>query len=105
MLPEDSSKFYQPYQIDAEIEFDWSRDIAAYASHAPYMAIIILKPLNPYAPFYLTEYKLDGTALPLSGDSRERRTVRLARAVRSTSLQSTQSRESAVLSASNNIER
>ena len=60
-----SSKFYQSYQIDASIEFDWSRDIAAYTGPAPYG---YNKTTQPYAPFYLTEYKLDGTALTLSGD-------------------------------------
>ena len=60
-----SSKFYQSYQIDASIEFDWSRDIAAYIGPAPYG---YNKTTQPYAPFYLTEYKLDGTALTLSGD-------------------------------------
>ena len=69
VLPEDSSKFYQPYQIDARIEFDWSRDIAAYTGPAPYGNYNSKTP-QPYAPFYLTEYKLDGTALPLSGDSK-----------------------------------
>ena len=69
VLPEDSSKFYQPYQIDAKIEFDWSRDIAAYTGPAPYGNYNSKTP-QPYAPFYLTEYKLDGTALPLSGDSK-----------------------------------
>ena len=60
-----SSKFYQSYQIDASIEFDWSKDIAAYIGPAPYG---YNKTTQPYAPFYLTEYKLDGTALTLSGD-------------------------------------
>lgn len=60
-----SSKFYQSYQIDASIEFDWSRDIAAYIGPAPYG---YNKTTQPYAPFYLTEYKLDGKALTLSGD-------------------------------------
>ena len=31
-----STKFYQPYQIDASIEFSWSGDIAAYNGPAPY---------------------------------------------------------------------
>ena len=64
VLPVGSDPFYQPYQIDASIEFDWSRDIAAYIGPAPYGWY----KNQPYAPFYLTEYKLDGTALPLSGD-------------------------------------
>ena len=60
-----STKFYQPYQIDANIEFGWSRDIAAYNGSAPYG---YNSTTQPYAPFYLTEYKLDGTDLPLSGN-------------------------------------
>ena len=64
VLPNGSSPFYQPYQIDASIEFDWSRDIAAYIGPAPYGWY----KNQPFAPFYLTEYKLNGTALPLSGD-------------------------------------
>lgn len=67
VLPDVSDPFYQPYQIDASIEFDWSRDIAAYIGPAPYGNYNSITP-QPYAPFYLTEYKLDGTALPLSGD-------------------------------------
>ena len=58
-----STKFYQPYQIDADIEFSWSGDIAAYNGSAPYGNYISANPI-PYAPFCLTEYKLDGTALP-----------------------------------------
>ena len=65
VLPGGSSPFYQPYQIDASIKFDWSTDVAAYAGPAPcgYNSTT-----QHYAPFYLTEYKLDGTALNLSGD-------------------------------------
>lgn len=62
-----SSPFYQPYQIDASIKFDWSTDVAAYTGPAPYG---YNSTTRPYAPFYLTEYKLDGTALTLSGDSK-----------------------------------
>ena len=65
VLPSGSDPFYQPYQIDASIKFDWSRDIAAYNGPAPYG---YNSTTQPYAPFYLTEYKLDGTALPLSGN-------------------------------------
>jgi hypothetical protein len=66
VLPSDSTtKFYQPYQIDASIKFDWSTDVAAYAGPAPYG---YNSTTQHYAPFYLTEYKLDGTALNLSGD-------------------------------------
>ena len=65
VLPSGSTKkFYQPYQIDASIKFDWSTDVAAYTGPAPYGN----SATRPYAPFYLTEYKLDGTALTLSGD-------------------------------------
>ena len=68
VLPDGSSQFYQPYQIDASIWFDWSRnDITAYIGPAPYGNYNSITP-EPYAPFYLTEYKLDGTALPLRGD-------------------------------------
>ena len=65
VLPGGSPKFYQPYQIDASIKFDWSTDVAAYAGPAPYG---YNSTTQHYAPFYLTEYKLDGTALNLSGD-------------------------------------
>ena len=64
VLPDVSDPFYQPYQIDASIKFDWSTDVAAYTGPAPYGN----SATRPYAPFYLTEYKLDGTALTLSGD-------------------------------------
>ena len=67
VLPVGSDPFYQPYQIDASIEFDWSTDAAAYTGPAPYGNYNSITP-QPYAPFYLTEYKLDGTALTLSGD-------------------------------------
>ena len=64
VLPVDSDPFYQPYQIGASIEFDWSTSLAAYTGPAPYGWYKD----QPYAPFYLTEYKLDGTDLPLSSD-------------------------------------
>ena len=64
VLPNGSSPFYQAYQIDASIEFDWSRDIAAYIGPAPYGWY----KNQPFAPFYLTEYKLNGSTLALSGD-------------------------------------
>lgn len=67
VLPVDSDPFYQPYQIDASIKFDWSTDAAAYTGPAPYGNYNSITP-QPYAPFCLTEYKLDGTALTLSGD-------------------------------------
>ena len=66
VLPDSSTKFYQSYQIDARIELDWSRDIAAYTGPAPYGNPNSRTP-QVYAPFYLTEYKLNGTALTLSG--------------------------------------
>ena len=65
VLPGGSSPFYQPYQIDASIKFDWSTNKAAYTGPAPYG---YNSTTQHYAPFYLTEYKLDGTALNLSGD-------------------------------------
>ena len=65
VLPGGSSPFYQPYQIDASIEFNWSTSVAAYTGPAPYG---YNSTTQHYAPFYLTEYKLDGTALNLSGD-------------------------------------
>ena len=65
VLSSGSSQFYQPYQIDASIKFDWSTDVAAYTGPAPYG---YNSTTQHYAPFYLTEYKLDGTALNLSGD-------------------------------------
>ena len=65
VLPGGSSPFHQPYQIDASIKFDWSTDVAAYTGPAPYG---YNSTTQHYAPFYLTEYKLDGTALNLSGD-------------------------------------
>ena len=64
VLPGGSDPFYQPYQIDASIEFDWSTSVAAYIGDAPYGWYKD----QPYAPFYLTEYKFNGTALTLSGD-------------------------------------
>ncbi|MFR8916087.1 MAG: cell wall anchor protein [Oscillospiraceae bacterium] len=64
VLSSGSSPFYQPYQIDASIKLDWSTNVEAYTGSAPYGN----SATRPYAPFYLTEYKLDGTALTLSGD-------------------------------------
>ena len=65
VLPDSSLKFYQPYQIDASIKFDWSREsVAAYTGPAPYG----YNSAQPCAPFYLTEYKLDGTDLELSSN-------------------------------------
>ena len=65
VLPVGSDPFYQPYQIDASIEFNWSTSVAAYTGPAPYG---YNSTTQPYAPFYLTEYKLDGTDLLLSGN-------------------------------------
>ena len=64
VLPVDSDPFYQPYQIDASIEFNWSTEKAAYTGDAPYGWYKD----QPYAPFYLTEYKFNGESLSLSGD-------------------------------------
>ena len=89
VLPVGSDPFYQPYQIDASIKFDWSTDAAAYTGPAPYGNYNSITP-QPYAPFYLTEYKLDGTALTLSGDRKrtEECTINKGSTV-SVSLQST----------------
>ena len=66
--PDSSTKFYQPYQIDASIKFNWSRDdIDAYNGPAPYGKNNSRNP-QVYAPFYLTEYKLGETSLNLSDD-------------------------------------
>ncbi|WP_418736170.1 Ig-like domain-containing protein, partial [Dysosmobacter sp.] len=64
VLPDGSSKFYQAYQIDASIEFDWEPYKAAYTGDAPYGWYQD----QPYAPFYLTEYKFNGKSLGLSRD-------------------------------------
>ena len=67
VLPDGSDPFYQPYQIDASIEFDWSTNVEAYTGSAPYGNYNSTPP-RPYAPFCLTEYKLDGTSLtPTAG--------------------------------------
>ncbi len=62
--PDDSSKFYQAYQIDASIEFDWEPYKAAYTGDAPYGWYQD----QPYAPFYLTEYSFNGKSLGLSNN-------------------------------------
>ena len=64
VLPVGSDPFYQPYQIDASIEFNWSTEKAAYAGDAPYGWYKD----QPYAPFYLTEYKFNGSTLDLSNN-------------------------------------
>ena len=64
VLPSGSDPFYQPYQIDASIEFNWSTEKAAYTGDAPYGWY----KNQPFAPFYLTEYKFNGSTLELSGD-------------------------------------
>ena len=48
-----SGSFYQPYQIDASIKFDWTASVASYTGSAPYG---YKSTTRPYAPFYLTEY-------------------------------------------------
>ena len=70
VLSDGSPKFYQPYQIDASIEFSWSGDIAAYNGPAPYGYYNSTNP-RPYAPFCLTEYKLDGTPLTPVADGKK----------------------------------
>ncbi len=64
VLPGGSSPFYQPYQIDASIKFEWNGRATAYTGPAPYGWY----KNQPYAPFYLTEYRFNGTSLELSGD-------------------------------------
>ena len=65
VLPEDSETFYQPYQIDASIEFNWKGGQETYTGAAPYGDKDARK---PYAPFYLTEYKFNGESLGLSSN-------------------------------------
>ena len=66
VLPADSDPFYQPYQIDASIEFDWSTNVEAYTGPAPYGNPNSRTP-QVYAPFCLTEYKFNGKSLGISG--------------------------------------
>ncbi len=61
-----SGSFYQPYQIDASIEFDWSTNVEAYTGPAPYGNPNSRTP-QVYAPFCLTEYMFNGTPLGISG--------------------------------------
>ena len=65
VLPVDSDPFYQPYKIDASIEFDWSTDVETYNGFAPYG---YNSDTQPHAPFYLTEYMFNGTSLELRDD-------------------------------------
>ena len=65
VLPAGSDPFYQPYQIDASIKFDWSTDNANYTGDAPYG---YNSDTQPHAPFYLTEYKLNEESLGLSNN-------------------------------------
>ena len=68
VLPDVSDPFYQPYQIDASIKFNWSRDdIDAYNGPAPYGKNNSRNP-QVYAPFYLTEYKFNEESLGLSNN-------------------------------------
>ena len=62
--PSGSSTFYQPYQIDASIKFDWSTDREAYTGDAPYG----YNSAQPCAPFFLMEYNFNGKSLGLSRD-------------------------------------
>ena len=64
VLPSGSSPFYQPYQIDASIEFNWSTEKAAYTGDAPYGWY----KNQPFAPFYLTEYKFNEESLGFSNN-------------------------------------
>ncbi len=64
--PDSSTKFYQSYQIDASIEFDWSTNVEAYTGPAPYGNPNSRTP-QVYAPFCLTEYMFNGTPLGISG--------------------------------------
>jgi hypothetical protein len=64
VLPDGSSTFYQPYQIDASIKFDWSTDREAYTGDAPYG----YNSDQPCAPFFLMEYNFNGKSLGLSRD-------------------------------------
>lgn len=86
VLPSDSDPFYQPYQIDASIKFDWTRNVTAYTGDAPYGWYQD----QPYAPFYLTEYKFNGDSLDLSDNRMKARncTINKGETV-SISLQST----------------
>lgn len=70
VLSDGSPKFYQPYQIDASIKFDWSTSVEAYTGPAPYGNYISATPI-PYAPFCLTEYKLGGTPLAPIADGKK----------------------------------
>ena len=65
--PSGSSPFYQPYQIDASIKFSWDTDVEAYTGPAPYGNYNSITP-QPYAPFYLTEYKFNEESLGLSNN-------------------------------------
>lgn len=64
VLPGGSPKFYQPYKIDASIKFDWNTSVASYTGNPPYGD----NSAQPCAPFYLTEYKFNGTSLELRDD-------------------------------------
>lgn len=64
VLPGGSPKFYQPYKIDASIKFDWNTSVASYTGNPPYG----YNSAQPCAPFYLTEYKFNGTSLELRDD-------------------------------------
>lgn len=62
--PDVSDPFYQLYQIEASIEFNWSTEKAAYTGDAPYGWY----KNQPFAPFYLTEYKFNEESLGLSNN-------------------------------------
>ena len=92
VLPSDSTqKFYQPYQIDASIKFNWSTDNATYTGDAPYGWYIN----QPFAPFYLTEYKFNEEFLGLSDNRMKARncTIKKGETVNISLQSTTQNRE------------
>ncbi len=60
-----TEKFYQPYQINARIKFDWTTSVS-YTGPAPY-GYYSRGSTQPYAPFCLTEYTFNGADLTQSG--------------------------------------
>lgn len=99
MLPGGSSKFYQPYQIDASIKFDWNPGKETYTGPAPYGYD---SATQPHAPFYLMEYKFDEADLtPTSGDRKKpgNCTIQKGSTVKISLQSTTQNRGSEVLAA------
>ena len=68
VLPSGSSPFYQPYKIDASIKFAWSTSADTYTGPAPYGNNGTTR---AYAPFCLTEYRLDEKSLTLTSDGKK----------------------------------